>query len=106
MVEQPGINTENIRNSYFANISAMLAQAKRYPKRAVRRKQEGTVKVNLVIDRNGELVSFDITQSSRHRVLDREVERMIQRSAPFPEIPVAIAGNTLSITVPVAFFLR
>ncbi|MEM7562285.1 MAG: energy transducer TonB, partial [Pseudomonadota bacterium] len=62
-----------------------------------------TVELFAVIDRDGNLVQYEIAESSGHSLLDREVEKLVQRASPFPKVPSEVRGNTIKFTVPIVF---
>ena len=79
---------------------------KKYPRRAVRRGQQGTVLIYLVVDRDGRLKEHGLRESSGHGVLDREALKLIERAQPLPAAPDDLDESTLELTVPVRFVLR
>lgn len=91
------------RRDYLATLSAWLERHKRYPRRAQRRRQEGTVYLHFVVDREGRVVSCRIERTSGHAVLDRAVEEMVRRAEPFPAIPNELREPRLELIVPVSF---
>ncbi|MGC2774885.1 MAG: TonB family protein, partial [Bradyrhizobium sp.] len=60
----------------------------------------GTAIVNVVIDRNGRLVSRRLAGSSGSPVLDRAALSIIERAAPFPRFPPVMKQAQESRTVP------
>jgi periplasmic protein TonB len=79
---------------------------KQYPRAAQLRRQEGTVLLSFVMDRNGRVLEYRIERASGHALLDREVEAMIERAQPLPKIPDDLREARLELVVPVQFFLR
>lgn len=94
------------RQDYFALLSAWLERYKHYPSRAQRRRQEGTVLLRFVVDRNGKVLSYRIERTSGHVLLDREVEKLIRRAAPLPAMPEELTLSRLELVVPVSFAMR
>ena len=92
--------------SYFALLETWLDQHKKYPLRAKRKRQQGTALLYFVMDRNGQVLEYNIEESSGYKLLDREVSAMIKRAQPLPRIPDAMQQAKLKITVPVEFMLR
>jgi protein TonB len=70
------------------------------------RRQEGVVQLRFVVDRTGKVLSYQIAESSGHRLLDEEVERMIARAQPLPAIPADMNQDRLELVLPVSFNLR
>lgn len=94
------------KRDYFTLLSAWLEQHKQYPSRAQRRRQEGTVYLRFVVDREGNVLSYQIERSSGYRLLDSEVEKMIRRAAPLPKMPNELMEAQLELVLPVSFYMR
>lgn len=96
------------RIKYVRRLTAWLERHKRYPSKARRRREEGTVVLNFVINRSGELQSYKIVTASQYPALNDAVEKMIQRASPLPKPPADMqAGRSMvSFTVPVNFSLN
>ena len=92
--------------SYRATISAILKRHKRYPSRALTRRQEGTVAITFISNKDGRLAGYRITHSSGHRLLDREVEKMLKRAAPFPPFPIDMEQEFIRLSLPVDFYIK
>lgn len=88
---------------YRSAIRAWLEQHKRYPKRALRRRQQGVAMLYFEIDRNGHVIMHEIRHSSGYAILDRAVHAMLRRALPLPEAPPEISTGALKFTVPIAF---
>ena len=95
-----------IRDSYMAQLQAWLERHKEYPRRAKLRRQEGTVLLYFVMNREGRVLEYRIRQRSGHASLDRAVEEMIERAQPLPKMPQEMRQARLELVVPVQFFLR
>jgi len=91
---------------YTATLLAWLEQHKEYPRTARNRRQQGTVMLYFVLDRQGRVSASRIEQSSGYQTLDAEALKMLQRAQPLPAIPDAMPNETLELIVPVQFFLR
>ncbi|MDZ4262142.1 MAG: TonB family protein, partial [Pseudomonadota bacterium] len=59
-----------------------------------------------VIDRAGQVLSYQVERSSGHRLLDQEVERIIRRAAPLPAMPSEMTLSKLELVVPFSFYTR
>lgn len=91
---------------YAATVLAWLERHKEYPRRARLRRQQGTVMLYFVVDRQGTVLQHSIHQGSGHQALDEEVLALIQRAQPLPVMPDSIDDQTLELVVPVQFFIR
>ena len=66
-----------------------------YPRAARLRRQQGEVRLRLVLDRSGRLLEAALASSSGHDLLDEAALRMAQRAAPYPP-PLDALGNAPS----------
>lgn len=92
--------------NYQGRLVAWMNRYKRYPDRARRLRQEGTVRVSFTIDRNGRLLSHRIVGGSGYPLLDQEVQAMLERANPMPAFPTGMSQSQLTVTVPINFRLR
>jgi protein TonB len=97
------ISIEQARISYQDMVATMLARAKRYPERALKRRMtgEGTIRIEIAAD--GSLSGFEIVRSTELAILDDELRPMLERASPFPKFPSDLHKNSLALVVPVAF---
>lgn len=98
--------TPGVAKTYLSTVRAWLEAHKRYPRAARLRHHEGTVLLRFVLDRKGHVVSYQIERTSGFPLLDRAVEKLIQRASPFPAMPSDMEQQQLELIVPVAFSLR
>ena len=83
-----------------------LNNAKRYPFRARRLRQEGISYLRFVMDREGNILESSVARSSGYELLDQETLELVQRAQPLPKPPEQVEGATLEFVVPVEFFLN
>lgn len=103
-----GGGNPEIQVAYETQLLVWLERFKRYPMNARRRGHEDIIEVEFTIDKNGNVLSQNILQSSQYKSLNRAVENMIKRASPVPPVPEAIQMNKDSFTfiVPVTFALQ
>lgn len=101
-----GGGVKGTTTSYVALLQSWLERHKKYPRRARRRGQEGVVLLYFKMDRQGNVLSYTIKQSSGYLQLDNEVEAMIKRAQPLPPIPEEMGKEELELIVPVQFQIR
>lgn len=101
-----GDPSEPARISYQDMVATMLARAKRYPERALRRHTTGEGTIRLRISSQGDVAGFEIVQSTSSPILDEELKDMVERAAPFPPFPKDLRKDSLAIVVPVSFELN
>ncbi len=97
---------EQARISYQDLVATMLARAKRYPERALKRHMTGEGSIRLEISADGSLSDFKILRSTETPILDEELRAMVERAAPFPAFPNDLHKTSLALIVPVAFRLE
>jgi protein TonB len=77
-----------------------------YPSRAIDRGYEGTVRMSIIVSKNGALEQVTVAQKSRHSLLNQAAIRATERAAPFPELPADLNTDQFEITVPITFKLK
>lgn len=93
------------KQSYFSMLAATLAKHKQYPVASRRRGEEGVVKLFFIVDRNGKVLEYRISESSGSRRLDEAVIKMLNKAEPLPAFPADMLQPQLEINVPIAFEL-
>ncbi|MDF1735083.1 MAG: TonB family protein [Minwuia sp.] len=104
--DRSGGGTPGEQADYMTRLLNWLERHKEYPRRAQRRRQEGTAMLFFRMDRDGLVMDYKIEQGSGHALLDAEVEAMLQRAQPLPAMPDFMPQNQLELVVPVNFALR
>jgi len=87
-------------------VVAQLQRAKRYPRGAESRREQGVVTLSFSLGRNGNVLARSIARSSGNAELDQEVLAMVMRAQPFPSFPPSMTQPRINLTVPVRFSLR
>jgi protein TonB len=87
--------------AYNALVFGHLQRFKRYPPAA--RGITGTVLVQFVLNRTGDVIESKVTKSSGSGVLDREAIETLRRASPFPAFPDAKPGAEDTYIAPVSF---
>ena len=100
-----GDKAKKIYQSYYGVIRNILDSNKKYPVLALQRRQEGTPVVMFTILKSGEITDLELI-SSGHRLLDREAQRIVLKSAPFPPIPTSVGKKSIDLRIPVNFSLQ
>ena len=90
-------------NEYSTTMVRASYQHVRYPKRALKLNHQGTVLLEVIIDRKGSLLSSKVIQSSGYSSLDDAAISAVERTAPFPELPSGIDGAQIEFTLPFTF---
>lgn len=100
-----GDRAEKIYQSYYGVIRNILDSNKKYPLLSLQRRQEGTPVVEFTILKNGSVINLKVS-SSGHRLLDREAQKIVLKSSPFPSIPDSLGKNRIDLRVPINFSLQ
>lgn len=93
------------RQFYVSDAIKKIRSKTKYPQRALDRGQAGSVRVAVVIDRQGNILSTNILESSNFDLLNKEAIDAVKRSAPFPALPDTIGGTQFEFTVPMRWTL-
>ena len=93
------------KDAYGRLLGSAIAKHKSYPKIAQRRGWQGTALLDLKIDRDGNVISANVRESSGYEALDKRALAMVKKASPFPAPPKALQGRSFNITVPVSFKL-
>ena len=100
-----GDNAEKIYQSYYGVIRNILDSNKKYPLLSLQRRQEGTPIVEFTILQNGTVTNLTVS-SSGYRLLDREAQKIVLKSSPFPPIPDSIGKKSIDLRIPINFNLQ
>jgi len=87
-------------------LSAHLERRKRYPRMAKLKRQQGVPWVKFTMDREGQVIAVSLFRASGVSSLDKEVLTLVKRAEPLPLPPDEITGTTLTLTLPVEFFIN
>ncbi|MBV1829058.1 TonB family protein [Komagataeibacter sp. AV436] len=105
----PGSSSAHASHDPVTWQGALLAQLekfKRYPADAMTDHQEGVPTVTFSMDRKGHVLSVTLASSSGHPLLDQEAIALPKRAQPLPIPPDSVAGDPITLTVPVEFYIH
>ena len=102
-ISSPLINQNKI-DKYYALIYEKIDKYKKYPKKAIRFKQEDTVKVYFVVNKDGVISDFKILKESKYNSLNKAVKKMFKRIKKVQKPPKDI-DTPLEIEVGINFKL-
>lgn len=95
------------RKQLIADYSTQMVRSSykhvRYPKRALKLNQEGTVLLEVVLKRSGDILSVKILQSAGYPALDDAAVKAVEKTAPFDALPKGIPGDSAEFTLPFTF---
>lgn len=96
----------NAKPTWEGAVLAALNTAKRYPREASFRRQQGVPYIRFVMDREGKVLSSRLESSCGVRALDEEAVALPRRASPLPKPPGNVKGDIIELVVPVEFFFR
>lgn len=102
----PAPQASNARPTWEGAVLAALHKAKRYPREASFRRQQGVPYIRFVMNRVGKVLSSRLERSSGFRALDDEAVALPKRASPLPKPPEGVMGDTIELVVPVEFFMK
>jgi protein TonB len=100
----PWIN--DIENRYLAELRDAILDQRRYPQRARRLMQEGTVTISFLLLANGEIKEVSLEKSSGHRLLDNAAIQSLKRLKKFKPIPEELQRESWGMSIGLKFRLR
>ena len=93
------------RQIYHSSLLRHTFRYIRYPKRAQERGQEGSVRLDVTIDSNGQVTDVQTLQDSRYSSLNRAAVEAVKRAGPYPAAPPQLAKDNFHFTIPITFRL-
>lgn len=90
---------------YFDMVRHRIERHKKYPERAKIRQIEGFVTVRFVITPQGDVLSVEVTKSSKQKSLDKAAIKAIHAAAPFPKPPKHLFEGEIPLELTIAFEL-
>lgn len=95
-----------ILKGYLGKIQSKIERAKEYPDIARRAGNQGRVKIQFTILKDGRIENAVLIDKTPHRILNEEALAAINRAAPFERLPDEIGKETLSVILPFSFMLN
>jgi protein TonB len=102
---QPSLDVAALK-AFGEILAQAIGKRKDYPRLARLRNWQGTTELKLQIGPDGKLLDVHVGHSSGFQVLDAAAIQMVQNAAPLPDVPEALRGRELTMTVPVVFKLE
>ncbi|PHM38485.1 energy transducer TonB [Xenorhabdus innexi] len=92
---QPLVGQGNSESdNYHARLRQEIERHKRYPRKARRMKQEGTVTVNFMLQDDGSITAARIIQSSGYSIMDNEALKALSLAKSVGPKPENLAADT------------
>lgn len=93
-------------SAWQKDVVSTIAKKQVYPRAAMSQEIEGRARVQVTIDRAGNITGYDIVESTGHELLDAEVVRMKDRINPLPKPPAGLSEANLSFVLPLSWVLQ
>jgi len=90
---------------YARSVQEKISSAIAYPYEAQENGWQGTVKLSLVIRKDGSLRDAVVRESSGYDVFDKDALNTAQILAPYNPFPESIAEEQLTVTIPIVYSL-
>jgi periplasmic protein TonB len=105
--EKPALTAQTLlaRQFYVSDQLKKIYANVRYPKRALEKEQSGSVRLTVVINRQGSIISASISQASEFEILNEAALEAVNKTT-FTAIPDAITGSTFEFNAPLRFTLQ
>jgi len=95
--------TDDIKE-WYKQVVVQLRSNSSFPRLAMG--ETGAAKVGFVLDRQGNLLSHWLEESTGNRVLDEESLAILERAKPFPMPPSGLKEDRMTFTIPIIFRSR
>lgn len=93
-------------SNYKGKVFSKVRRAQRYPRKAERKKIQGTVHVSFTVAKSGSVSNIRVVRSSGHAILDKAAADQVRRAAPMPKFPKNIKKTKLAFRARIAFKSR
>lgn len=103
----PALTVSNLldRQKYLTSLLQRTYQFIHYPDRALERKLEGSIRLQIKLDNEGNVLDIAALEESPHNLLNREAIRAAKRASPYPAVPDALGKTGFTFTLPITFRL-
>lgn len=97
---------ETLTGLYQSSVAKRILRNVKYPKRAVKRDQQASFQVSVVVDRAGNVISAAFVKESRYGLLNDAAMEAITAAGKMPPLPPSLDGESVEVVVPFAFRLE
>lgn len=105
LLEQAFVDPDLLFGDYKRDAINLFKKNVSYPVKAFREKMQGEGVVRVTVDKRGILLGSEIIESTGHRVLDREMTDMVNKTMPLPAMPKELPDEPYTIDIPIKFSL-
>jgi TonB family protein len=100
------LQQETLLKLYRSSIIKRALRQVEYPRSAVRRGHQGTVMLELTVDRGGKMVSLETATKTRYKSLNKAAIAAVYDAGSLPSVPAALEGKNITVSIPVKFTLQ
>ncbi len=106
--EAPVLTAQSLlaRQFYVSDILRKIRSSVRYPRISQDRGQEGSMRIAITVDRNGNILEMAWLEESRFDRLNKEAWEAVRRASPFPPMPETLPGQSFELTAPISFEMQ
>ncbi len=96
---------QSIIAKYLTHVRDIINNEKVYPRMAKRLKHEGTVKVEITIASNGNILNLNYITKTSSALLNSAAENIFNQIKSFGTFPMELKRERVKVTVPIVFEL-
>ena len=100
------LQQETLLKLYRSSIIKRALRQVKYPRSSVRRGHEGTVLLELTVDRGGKMLSLETASKTRYKKLNKAAIAAVHDAGSLPAVPAGLEGDNITVSIPVKFTLR
>ncbi len=102
------VKVKKLLSDYLRNISFEInkAAARSYPEQSIRRREQGTIKSVLILDKDGKLINLKFENKSPKRLYNATKKLFKSFSFPKPPQEILDTNGQLQVKIPVNFVLK
>jgi len=97
---------ERTENEYRTKLQAAIEAHKKYPRRARRLRQQGSVLVAFKVQKDGSIKNLEIASPSDSAILDKSAIDTVQKISGLFPLPEELNRTEWSFSIPINYFLR
>lgn len=105
LLEQAFVDPDLLFGDYKRDAINLFKKNVSYPVKAFREKLQGEGVIRVTVDKRGTLLGTEIVESTGHRLLDREMTDMVNKTMPLPAMPKELPDEPYTIDIPIKFSL-
>ena len=95
-----------ILKGYYRSLNVLMRKERSYPRSARRLGLEGTVLVQMVVNKKGEILDVKVARSSGHDLLDKAAIAQVQNIQRVPKIPHELNRPSMTFQIPFEYRLQ